>query len=253
MDKYSPVDLEAILRFLLGDGPVDLLVLPELLDLQHDSETCHDLLSFMKERSNVFKVSKDDLHCYKASLAQTSSVSHESVLSPPPGDAFKSISGDDSPQVISLQDALSGGEADRSLRDVSHQEPSLEEATLSGSEGQGGQPAHLPDALQGLFSYLTRLIEAADGSIPLASLETDDCKAHFLLTGGLDDYAPEDFREDLVEYLRENSETFLLWPSSDGTNMVSLIGHTARTKSSSRWSKALRQVNCDPEAEIQED
>ena len=248
LDEYSPTDLEATLRFLLADSPVELLALPELLELQNDSATCHDLLSFMKERPNVFKVSKDDLGFYKTGLAQTSSFLHESTLSPSLGETFNRSSGHDSAQVISLEDALRGGEVDRSLGNVSHQVPSIE----SGEEG--GQPAHFPDAVQGLFSYLISIIKAADGSIALGSLEkNDDCKARFLLTGDLGDYAPEDFREDLLQYLRENSETFLLWPSSDGSTMVSLVGHTARAKSSSRWSKALRQVNCDREAEIPQD
>lgn len=218
---YGEADMEEILRFLLAKGAVSLLALPDLLNLPNNSETCHDLLMFMKARPKIFKLSKDDLG-YKADLVEMPDVWDEPAGYPQGEQFSRTLT---RPQTMA--EAISGDQAGDS-------------STWNGADG--------------LLSYLKSIILAADGSLPLASLQTDDaCLARWTSLHG-----DGDFNEGLEAYLHRNPETFMVVPSSDGGAMVSLTPHMARAKPSGRWSKAhgsqaMAKMKEDRDVEVAED
>ena len=205
-----------MLRGVLVDGAVDLFALPELLDLPNNSETCHGLLAFMKERPSVFKVAQDHLG-YKASLMESFS--------------------DESTQTLS-----------GNLEDEAALSPA--EVWSSGSEAEN-LVASGPDDVPDLFSYLKSKLLAADGRLPLRVLEADEeCKASCKRLFLPNDEEYVEFEEDLGEYLRSHSEHFRLWPWN-GSTMVTWVGLQA-----SRWKKqghqCLQEEELFVESEIED-
>ena len=139
--------------------PLSIFELQVYSNLPRDSDTCRWLLSFLKQRPEIFQLSSNEFGCV-ASLEESNE----------------------------LEDILENGEEVDEERGESESDENLPGADIE----ESFEPSMGNEVNEDIASHLSSLLQWAGGSAPLAFLEWDDvCMARFTSHLDLEDYLEE--------------------------------------------------------------